>query len=1151
MKRMFPRARALGCALLALTACCGLAAGPAAAQGQNTPQAYATAPADHKLVTPNGVDLRSGRFDYRQTDLSIGAEGDSGLQLTRLPRGGIWGHVEPFANFTHNLDIMIAEKRVAISSGRYDHGFGEDYRMIVRFGSRSETFDGYSTGPHYEQISKSGTARLTYSGSAASASAIYTYEATDGTVATFRPIGGGDCSSNLRCAYVSQLVFVDGTLLSFDYEPAPGGANAARLRSVTSSRGYALLLEYGGGGGNSNMVSKACTINLAERARSAGNLCPAGVPASAYTYTMFNELVLASSTDAANATSAYQYGLAEGWGTIGFVKPGETSPWLTNFYGLHPDQDGVRDITVKQALANGQVYNVGLETSHAETEGQIDQFGSGDIVDAEGHTIKVRYGFPKFPRTLAPGYNPEIPNNFPEGGTRDPGSPPLYQMTSGPISVTDELDRTTTYDYCDPVIAAWLPAHETDRCVAGLLRSYTGPDLTRTEVTFDACRNVSGIRRHARPGSELPDLVVTATYDCLNPKARTRPLSVTDANGNITRYTYSTQHGGVLTETGPAVNGVTPQKRYSYVQRVARTADGSAAGPPVWLLDRMSYCRTGNPAAGGAGCELAGDEVVTTYDYGPAAGPGNLLLRGQAVSADGRTLRTCAAYDSQGRRTSETGANANLAACPAGAPTAASPYTSTTRFDAAGRVTGTIAPDPDGTGPLPAPAVRNGYDAAGRLTRVEQGALAAWQPESVEPKDWTGFTVHKAIDAEYDALDRKTREAASGAPAPGAAPVTGNVTEYSYDLDGRLKCTAVRMNPDEWATPLPDKCVPGPAHPVHGADRISKNVYDPAGQLTEAWDGVGTPLQRREALYTYDANGQRTSLTDARGFRAEMVHDGHGRQSRWIFPSKTAPGVANAPTETNAGDYEEYAHDLNGNRTSLRKRDGRVIGYEYDALNRVTVKDVPEFGLDVLYAYDLRNLQTGAWFTGTGRGVWTGYDGFGRPTSSTTTMGGVTRTIGAQYSRGGQRTEMTWPDGEKMSFAQDGLDRMKAVYQGALGSTFVLATFAYDPAARLQSLTRRPGDATAYGYDSVSRLKSIADTFTGGAGNVTSTFAYNPANQLRREERDNDAYAFTRQAGSRSYEANGLNQYTSVAGAAYTYDANGNLTSDGTTTFAY
>jgi YD repeat-containing protein len=100
------------------------------------------------------------------------------------------------------------------------------------------------------------------------------------------------------------------------------------------------------------------------------------------------------------------------------------------------------------------------------------------------------------------------------------------------------------------------------------------------------------------------------------------------------------------------------------------------------------------------------------------------------------------------------------------------------------------------------------------------------------------------------------------------------------------------------ATPE-DRCTPAPVSGPHGADRISKTVYDPAGQLTESWDGVGTPLERREAHYTYNANGQKLSLTDARGYRAEMTYDGFDRQSRWIFPSKATPGVADQ------GDYEQ------------------------------------------------------------------------------------------------------------------------------------------------------------------------------------------------------------------------------------------------------
>src|SRR3546814_7128951 len=38
---------------------------------------------------------------------------------------------------------------------------------------------------------------------------------------------------------------------------------------------------------------------------------------------------------------------------------------------------------------------------------------------------------------------------------------------------------------------------------------------------------------------------------------------------------------------------------------------------------------------------------------------------------------------------------------------------------------------------------------------------------------------------------------------------------------------------------------------------------------------------------------------------------------------------------------------------------------------------------------------------------------------------------------------------------------------------------------------------------------------------------------------------------TRNYSANGLNQYTAAGSASFTYDANGNLTSDGSTTYLY
>ena len=120
-----------------------------------------------------------------------------------------------------------------------------------------------------------------------------------------------------------------------------------------------------------------------------------------------------------------------------------------------------------------------------------------------------------------------------------------------------------------------------------------------------------------------------------------------------------------------------------------------------------------------------------------------------------------------------------LQPAPAYAQTSASAYTSATRYDALRRVVGTISPDPDGTAnPLPFLAVRNSYDAQGRLTRVERGRLAAWQADTVAPASWTGFTVDQTLDSTYDAMGRKLSDRLT------AGGAVQSLTQTSYDVMG-------------------------------------------------------------------------------------------------------------------------------------------------------------------------------------------------------------------------------------------------------------------------------------------------------------------------------------------------------------------------------
>jgi RHS repeat-associated protein len=504
-----------------------------------------------------------------------------------------------------------------------------------------------------------------------------------------------------------------------------------------------------------------------------------------------------------------------------------------------------------------------------------------------------------------------------------------------------------------------------------------------------------------------------------------------------------------------------------------------------------------------------------------------------------------------------------------------SPFTSGTRYDAAGHVTGTITADPDTVGSgNPFVAVRNTYDAAGRLTKVETGTLSAWQSDAVAPASWptgtTGFAISRTTETTYDAMGRKTLETIR----EGAAGTVRSLTQYSYDALGRLECTAVRMNESQFGGTLPGACTQA-AGTV--PDRITRTVYDAAGQRLQLREGVGTSDEGTEATWAYNANGQVATVIDGNGNRAELHYDGHGRQECWIFPSTTRPSAFNDSTPTTAfasagavsgdcittGDYERYGYDPNGNRTSLRKRDGLVLGYIYDPLNRVTLKTVPERTSgaqalttaqtrDVYYSYDLRGLQLSARFDSqTGEGVTNSYDGFGRLSSTSSNMGGVTRTLSYQYDAIGNRIRLTHPDNLAFTYTYDVLNRLTGIYQGTDLSIWLYG-FAYNPQGQLQSRSERHSGSVAYGFDPLDRQISQDDVLVGSSGNVSVTLGRNPAGQITANTRSNDAYAWTgHYAVNRSYATNGLNQYGSAGGVGFTYDANGNLISDGTRTYLY
>lgn len=670
----------------------------------------------------------------------------------------------------------------------------------------------------------------------------------------------------------------------------------------------------------------------------------------------------------------------------------------------------------------------------------------------------------------------------------DPG-----YVASNVTAYRDPMLRQSGYDYDEDVLA-----------------EATFPEGNGYHYDRDSRGNLTLITQLSKPNSSEADRVIfqaeyPASCDASNRKYCNKPSWVQNAKGFRTDYTYSSTHGGVLTVTEPAQsNGVRPKTTYAYSG--INTGDGT-----VWRNGGISLCTTGTSCVGTI------NELKTTIAYWQ-----NTFLPSSVTQAAGNGVISAATthtYNTAGHVTSTTDTMGK-----------------TTHFlyDVVGRKIGEISADPDGSGALPRLASHTTYNGDDKPTRVKTGTTTGTDLASL-----IAMTVTQYVDTAYNNIGRKIRHTivANG-------QIYG-LTQYSYDVWGRLACTAKRMS----FTSVPaDACQVGTLT-ANGYDRITKNEYDSAGQLIKVHHAYDTPLEQVYAEYEYSGNGKRTTVIDANENKAVLAYDGYDRHTHWYFPSKEKGALLPSTV-----DYEKYTYDLNDNRTSLRKRDGLTITYSFDNLDRMIRKTVPQrSGLsslhtrDVFYGYDNRGLQLHARYDSqTGQGITTTYDTLGHPATSTNNLDGVSRTLTLAHNLEGIRTQLQHPDNQVFVYNHDNLYRLKNITHGSAGT---LASYTFDSKGRLDLLST--GIATDFGYDGVGRPTSLIHNLVGTANDNTYTYTYNPVSQLTSLVTSNSNYTPLNGQQSRNYQVNGLNQYVTVGGTGYEYDANGNLTFDGQTRYIY
>ena len=403
-------------------------------------------------------------------------------------------------------------------------------------------------------------------------------------------------------------------------------------------------------------------------------------------------------------------------------------------------------------------------------------------------------------------------------------------------------------------------------------------------------------------------------------------IAVTDPRGNVsgataddytTRYTYD-ERDNRLSETAPAPLSYVKSWTYDSLNNVATETDARG------ITTSYSYDTAGNLILKVR--HLGSQNIITAYDRDPTTGlvraqsdPNNNITRFAYDAAGNRTSITTPlgeittmSYDGSGRMASRTDPRGNVS----GADPAK--YTTHYRYDGLDRLTMTIDP-------LGQPTTI-GYDAVGNKTAVVDANLHT-----------TRYS--------YDAADHLTSV---------VSPV-GATTSYQYDPSGNVTArtdanghtTNYAYNPANHLASVRDPL-----------GRTTAYSYDPAGNLIRTVDAKGTAtdnsydaLNRRTGTtysdgtaavsYTYDANGNRTAMTDAAGAQTATFD------------------TLNRLTQVTRGtDTFSYSYDSADHVISRAYPGSSVITYTYDKDGRLA--SVTANGGTTTYTYDAAGNETSA-----------------------------------------------------------------------------------------------------------------------------------------------------------------------------------------------
>ncbi|MCU7804214.1 MAG: hypothetical protein KZQ96_13535 [Candidatus Thiodiazotropha sp. (ex Lucinoma borealis)] len=674
--------------------------------------------------------------------------------------------------------------------------------------------------------------------------------------------------------------------------------------------------------------------------------------------------------------------------------------------------------------------------------------------------------------------------DLPEARTIQSG----YDLLGNKTSEIDARNYTTGFTYDD----------------LNRLITVTDPLTNETAYTYDAVGNKlsENDKRNNTTGFAYDDLNrLTTVTDPL-----TQTLAYTyDLNGN--KLTEQDKRGTVTSYTYDAENRVTQVVKdslriaaYRYDEVGNKTYETDAKGyTTAYIYDpRNLMTKESRPLA-----------AITNWTYDAM---GDKLTE---RDPEGRT--TTWTYDLRRRATSETDGEANTTA-----------YT----HDGNGNRLTTRRPNGN--------TWRYAYDGADRLVSLTDpmsGATRYTYDNNSNRLTQTDANNHTTSHT-YDALNRLTQTSyANSASESSGYDENGNRTTYTDAMGQVFNYTYDELNREtrrdypQPVTPTGDDLQriatsydansnPLTLSETHASGtRTTTNRYDSFDRLIETTDGFGKTLG-----YTYDANGNRTSLSDPDGKisrysfdalnRLSTVHNttgisnyGYDRSSlldNISYPNgavadysyddaRRVTQVVNRLNGAVASQYD-YTYDSNGNRLTQQETNGGAVettGYTYDNNDRLTRADYPDATLDYGYdsAYNRTSETAVEKVTSTTVANKTfSYNNRNQVTSISDSANTANNTT-YDYDANGNQTVKT-QNGSTLNFLYDVRDRLVRVSQ----DTTTLGQFRYDHAGMRVQKEGAQG-VVRYTYDDGSVLLQTDD-----AGTTLAKYDYGPDRLLSLEQ---------------------------------------------------